>query len=97
VLLQLEQASFKRAQMVKIGGSRAMQNAYVSFQVLANRLTSNGKYVPIAQENVIGTIVGRAGVDGWRVDIGGAHQANLDGLAFEGATKRNKPNLKVES
>jgi len=33
--------------------------------------------------------------EGFRVDIGSAHPASLDGLAFEGATKRNKPNLKV--
>ncbi|CCO30743.1 Exosome complex component rrp40 AltName: Full=Ribosomal RNA-processing protein 40 [Rhizoctonia solani AG-1 IB] len=31
----------------------------------------------------------------YRVDIGSAHPATLDALAFEGATKRNKPNLKV--
>lgn len=35
--------------------------------------------------------------EGFRVDIGSAHPASLDGLAFEGATKRNKPNLKVHS
>lgn len=29
------------------------------------------------------------------MDIGSAHPASLDGLAFEGATKRNRPNLKV--
>ena len=33
--------------------------------------------------------------EGFRVDIGSAHPASLDSLAFEGATKRNKPNLKV--
>jgi exosome complex RNA-binding protein Rrp4 len=33
--------------------------------------------------------------EGFRVDIGSAHPASLDGLAFEGATKRNRPNLKV--
>lgn len=32
-----------------------------------------------------------------RVDIGSAHQAQLDGLAFESATKRNRPILKVGS
>ena len=31
----------------------------------------------------------------WRVDVGGAHLAVLDGYEFEGATKRNKSNLKV--
>jgi len=29
------------------------------------------------------------------VDIGSAHQASLDGLAFEGVTRRNRPNIKV--
>lgn len=42
----------------------------------------------------MGVVAARSG-DGWRVDIGSAHFALLDGLAFEGATKRNKPNLKV--
>ncbi|KAF7985552.1 hypothetical protein HWV62_3807 [Athelia sp. TMB] len=54
------------------------------------------RYVPAAQESVVGAIIGKSG-DGWRVDIGSAHFALLDGLAFEGATKRNKPNLKINS
>ena len=33
--------------------------------------------------------------EGWRMDIGSTHQASLDGLAFEGASKRNRPDLKV--
>ncbi|KAJ3972957.1 hypothetical protein EV361DRAFT_867277 [Lentinula raphanica] len=52
------------------------------------------RYVPAAQESVVGVVVQKQG-EGFRVDIGSAHSANLDGLAFEGATKRNKPNLKV--
>ena len=43
----------------------------------------------------MGTVMGRT-TDGYRVDIGSAHMASLDGLAFESATKRNKPNLKVQ-
>ena len=39
-------------------------------------------------------VIARVG-ENWRVDIGAAHNASLDGYAFEGATKRNKPNLKV--
>lgn len=31
----------------------------------------------------------------YRVDIGGPHPATLGSLAFDGATKRNKPNLEV--
>ncbi|KAH7912539.1 exosome complex exonuclease RRP40 [Hygrophoropsis aurantiaca] len=54
------------------------------------------RYVPAPQESVIGVVMGRSG-EGWRVDIGSAHNASLDALAFEGATKRNKPNLKVGS
>jgi exosome complex component RRP40 len=42
----------------------------------------------------VGSVIARSG-ENWRVDIGGAHMATLDGLAFEGATKRNRPNLKV--
>jgi len=53
------------------------------------------QYIPAAQESVIGVVVGKSGAEGFRVDIGGPHNANLDALAFEGATKRNRPNLKV--
>jgi exosome complex component RRP40 len=43
---------------------------------------------------VIGVIAQKIG-EGYRVEIGSAHFASLDGLAFEGATKRSKQNLKV--
>ena len=52
--------------------------------------------MPSTKESVVGTVIARSG-DGWRGDIGSAHYAYLDGLAFEGATKRNRPNLKVRS
>ncbi|KAF9533059.1 exosome complex exonuclease RRP40 [Crepidotus variabilis] len=58
--------------------------------------SNSRRYVPAAQESVIGVVIQRQG-EGFRVDIGGAHSAYLDALAFEGATKRNKPNLKVGS
>ncbi|PSR70521.1 hypothetical protein PHLCEN_2v13560 [Hermanssonia centrifuga] len=58
--------------------------------------SNSRRYVPAPQESVVGVIIARSG-EGWRVDIGSAHMASLDGLAFEGATKRNKPNLKVGS
>lgn len=59
--------------------------------------SNSRRYVPAAQEAVIGVVVGKNGAEGFRVDIGGPHNANLDALAFEGATKRNRPNLKVGS
>ncbi|SCV70004.1 BQ2448_1398 [Microbotryum intermedium] len=52
------------------------------------------QYIPQPPEPVIGIIVARH-AEGYRVDIGSSQAASLDALAFEGATKRNKPNLKV--
>jgi len=56
--------------------------------------SNSRRYVPAAQEAVIGVVTQKIG-EGYRVDIGSAHYASLDGLAFEAATKRNKPNLKI--
>ncbi|KZO96954.1 hypothetical protein CALVIDRAFT_536876 [Calocera viscosa TUFC12733] len=56
--------------------------------------TESRRYIPASQESVIGVIAYRA-ADAYRVDIGSAHLATLDALSFEGATKRNRPNLKV--
>jgi len=52
------------------------------------------QYVPSLNEHVIGKILAKT-QDYFRVDIGSAHSALLSTLAFEGATKRNKPNLEV--
>ncbi|OBZ71737.1 Exosome complex component rrp40 [Grifola frondosa] len=71
-------------------------------QSSANRskwwIESNSRRVVCASSPGVGhwRCCGRSG-EGWRVDIGAAHVASLDGLAFEGATKRNRPNLKVGS
>ncbi|KAK4054112.1 exosome non-catalytic core subunit rrp40 [Microbotryomycetes sp. JL201] len=54
------------------------------------------RYVPHPPEPVIGIVVARH-AEGFRVDIGSSQAASLDALAFEGATKRNKPNLKKAS
>lgn len=47
------------------------------------------------EEKVIGIITNR-GSDSYKVDIGGAIPASLPSLSFEGATKKNKPNLQVQ-
>ena len=52
------------------------------------------QYVPTKEERVIGIVTNRIG-ESFKVDIGGSIQASLSGLAFEGATKRNRPNLQV--
>eukprot|EP00116_Pleurobrachia_bachei_P010010 sb/3470272/ len=54
------------------------------------------RYVPALEERVIGIIAGRM-ADEYRVDIGGAHYAMMSSIAFEGATQRNKPDLKIGS
>jgi len=40
-------------------------------------------------------VVTSKGGDVFRIDIGTNEQASLSYLAFEGATKRNRPDLKV--
>lgn len=48
------------------------------------------RYVASRGENVIGVVLAKAG-DTFRVDIGTSEPASLSYLAFEGATKKNKP------
>ena len=43
---------------------------------------------------MLGTVTGQIG-DYYRVEVGGPQQAMLSFLSFEGATKRNKPNVKT--
>ena len=52
------------------------------------------RYIPARGENVIGVVVGKGG-DTFRVDIGSADNASLSFMAFEGATKKNRPNINV--
>ncbi len=56
------------------------------------------RYRPQVEDRVVGIVEERVATDGaggdvYRVNIGGPHPAMLSNLAFEGATKRNKPNL----
>ncbi|KAM7389280.1 hypothetical protein PAMP_023266 [Pampus punctatissimus] len=52
------------------------------------------RYVPAKGETVIGIVMVKSG-DVFKVDFGGSEQASLSYLAFEGATKRNRPNVQV--
>lgn len=52
------------------------------------------QYVPAKGETVIGIVTVKSG-DVFKVDFGGSEQASLSYLAFEGATKRNRPNVQV--
>ena len=52
------------------------------------------QYVPVRGESVIGIVTNKGG-DVFRVDIGGSEMGSLSYLTFEGATKRNRPDVKV--
>ena len=52
------------------------------------------RYVANRGENVIGVVMAKAG-DVFRVDIGTSQPATLSYMAFEGATKRSRPNVNV--
>lgn len=52
------------------------------------------RYVPARGENVIGVVVQKAG-DIFRVDVGGSCPATLSYLSFEGATKKNRPEVQI--
>ena len=53
------------------------------------------QYIPVKNERVLG-IVAKTGKQ-HRVDIQGSVHAVLPELAFQGATKRNKPTLQVRN
>ncbi|KAL0125127.1 hypothetical protein PUN28_004339 [Cardiocondyla obscurior] len=52
------------------------------------------RYVPSRGENVVGIVTQKSG-DIYKVDIGGSEQATLSYLAFEGATKKNRPDIQI--
>ncbi|XP_077981637.1 exosome complex component RRP40-like [Glandiceps talaboti] len=56
--------------------------------------THQKRYVPIKGENVLGIVTMKAG-DIFRVDVGSSEPATLSYLAFEGATKKNRPNVQI--
>jgi exosome complex component RRP40 len=51
------------------------------------------RYAPAPGDPVVGTVLARRG-DNYDVDIGGPAPAQLPTLAFENATRRNRPNLR---
>lgn len=52
------------------------------------------RYIPSRNEGVVGTVIAKAG-DIFRVDIGSSEPASLSYLAFEGATKKSRPDVNV--
>lgn len=55
---------------------------------------SQKRYIPQVDDAIIAVVTKRHG-EVYEVDIGGPFRASLSGVAFEGAQRRNRPNLKV--
>jgi len=73
----------------------SVHGQYYSDSSAANWLDYRQKrYVPILNDTVVGQIVQKT-ADSYKLDIGWADLASLSALNFEGATKRNKPNIRI--
>uniref|UniRef100_A0A7S0QLZ0 Ribosomal RNA-processing protein 40 n=1 Tax=Pyramimonas obovata TaxID=1411642 RepID=A0A7S0QLZ0_9CHLO len=91
-------------QVVRIGGGlQQIGDVVVATRAGAVRNTAQGqyfiegsqkRYIPQVDDAVIAVVTRRIG-EMFEVDIGGPFRASLSGVAFEGATRRNRPNLKV--
>lgn len=54
------------------------------------------QYVATKGDNIMGIVTAKQG-DSFRVDIGASDPASLSYLSFENATKKNRPDVKVNS
>ena len=59
-------------------------------------LSNKRRYYPRIGDYVVGFIVSKH-VEHYRIDIGSSFLATLDLLAFENASKRNRPNLSIDA
>ncbi|OZJ01623.1 hypothetical protein BZG36_05354, partial [Bifiguratus adelaidae] len=76
---------------------QAIKSGVVGHSEVGNRwwiVNNQRKYIPGTGESVLGVVVGRT-AEFYKVDIGAPHPASLSFLAFEGATKRHRPNLAI--
>ena len=84
-------------QAKEVGGVHdSLQVQYIHSTTKANHASSCFllRYIPAVEESVIGVVTEKYG-ENFAVDIGGPFTASLPVLAFEGATRRNHPNLQV--
>lgn len=93
----------KRTKVILGPGLRQVDGNVVSCKagVLKKRSTNTfwvdsyqKRYIPSKGETVIGLVIQKAG-DIFRIDIGASEPAVLSYLAFEGATKKNRPDVNV--
>lgn len=73
---------------------RLLWFALFTFEILFIEEFYISRYIPRAGDRVLGVVVAKIG-DYFRIDIGSADLALLNFVSFEGATKRNRPMVKV--
>ena len=79
------------------GALLAARVGYVRWDAQSSILSvdsAHRRYVPAVGDHVVGLFVNKHAEE-YRVDVGGAAAATLPCLAFDGASKRNRPNLAV--
>eukprot|EP01043_Picozoa_sp_COSAG02_P011567 COSAG02_NODE_428_length_22489_cov_4.690219_3_plen_252_part_00 len=81
-----------KAGVVQHAALRKSQGGGDRYQVLNHQK----KYAPAQGDSVLGVVIEKHG-ESYSVDIGGPHRAALNGIAFEGASRRNRPHLEVGS
>ena len=52
------------------------------------------QYIPQRGDDVLGIVTGKGG-DIFKVDVGASENASLSYLGFEGATKKNRPDVQI--
>ncbi|CAN8076989.1 unnamed protein product [Agarophyton chilense] len=93
--------------VIRVGGGVTQKNSeilaskagFVRYDSNRNKLwvaNNQKRYVPAQEDPVIGIVQDRFGEE-YRLDINATDTATLSMLAFEGATKKNRPNLAIGS
>ncbi|KAI0557526.1 Exosome complex RNA-binding protein 1/RRP40/RRP4 [Gracilaria domingensis] len=91
--------------VIRVGGGVTQKSSdllaskagHIRYEPNRNKLwvaNNQKRYVPALEDPVIGIIQDRFGEE-YRLDINGSDTATLSMLAFEGATKKNRPNLTI--
>merc|ERR1719433_1920194 len=75
---------------MKVGKLRKISDLPVKVLVESD----DKRYIPSKDDDVIGVVISKFGMT-YRIELGGPRYAHLDFLAFEGATKRNRPQLAI--
>lgn len=101
-IIQAPNTSDKEKLVLGPGLCRHMDNILITTSGVLRKKARNvywvdshrKRYVPVKGDTVVGVVVNRSG-DTFRVDIGSSEQALLSYLAFEGATKKNRPDVQI--